>query len=94
MTVTPLATKPRDASAPFGPLSTEALDARIQSKASARAVAAEVIIGIGVCVWAWWVAVPARVDALPSIFTEIAILTVSVVALTLRDHPQLQAPAA
>jgi hypothetical protein len=85
VTVTPLATKARDATAPSGPLTSTALDARRQSKASARAIVTEVVVGIGVCAWAWWVAVPARVDALPSIFAEIAILTVAVIALTLRD---------
>lgn len=50
-----------------------------------RLITGELLLCLGLCVWAWKIAVPDRADILPSVFAELVILTMSVVALTARD---------
>ncbi len=51
----------------------------------ARIIAGEAFLFVVLSAWAWKVAVPERVDVLPSVFAELGILTMAVVALTTRD---------
>lgn len=50
-----------------------------------RIIAGEVFLFVALCAWAWKLAVPERVDVLPSVFAELGILTLAVVTLTTRD---------
>ncbi len=50
-----------------------------------RLIAGAVLLGLGLCAWAWKLAIPGRADILPSVFGEIIILTLAVVALIARD---------